>query len=232
MKLANPLIPFNQNELICRDRDDAIRYRIVRRTTLASDTLRITVQVNMLVSTAIQDTARVRNDILAALQMFIKGAPWNLGVIERNTGSVVGYEQVVTTAFATIPSRENFNLPGRAHQASRQGLVLRDPVVDYRLPSQMVEQAVHELRLQTLKQVNLDIQDYEMATGRAWRIGEIRFGNRGDWGSTTTAKGAQRSSGFYEHDDHDDDEYPETGGAECITLITDVCLCSDQAPTC
>lgn len=206
-------------------RDDLLQYRLVRRKTLSHETVRISVRVEMLVNAAIQDTAKVRHDINGALQQFIKGAPWQLGTIQRNTASVVGFEQIVVTAVATVPARDNFNLVARASQVSRQGLVLRYPQVDYSLPSHLVDEAVRQLRLETLKIVHDDLIDYEQATGRPWRIGDIRFGmstHRYD----ATEKGAHREMGYDENFAYDPE--PEAGSAECIKLTTEVCLRSDQ----
>lgn len=200
--------------------DDCLRYRIVRNRSVRCDTIRVSINVEMLVSAAIQDNARVRSDITAALTHFIKDATWTLSTLRRDTGSVVGYEQIRVSAMAVTHARENGNLHNRAHQASRQGLVLSNPTVDYSLPNDMVDKAVRELRLETLKAIACDIQDYTGMTGRHWRLGDIEFGIRSDHGTTT--KGAQRAMDYDALSDFSHEG--ASGGSECISLVTQVCL--------
>jgi len=200
--------------------DDCLRYRIVRKRTVHCDSIRVSINVEMLVSTAIQDSARVRGDIAAALSHFIKDAQWTLSTLRRDTGSVVGYEQVRVSAIATTPARENYNLHNRAHQASRQGLVLSNPIVDYSLPHHLVDEAVRVLRIETLKAIQSNISEYNIVTGRSWRLGEIEFGGNAAYGSTT--KGAQRAM---DYDDLTDFSHKGAiGGSECVSLVTQVCL--------
>jgi hypothetical protein len=84
----------------------------------------------------------------------------------------------------------------------------------------MVDQAVRELRLETLKVIAGDIHDYNSMTGRHWRLGDIEFGIQSDYGTTT--KGAHRAMDYdglaeFSHEG-------TSGGSECVSLVTQVCL--------
>ena len=56
------------------------------------------------------------------------------------------HEQVSITASARIPSSQNHNLRERTRLASREGLTLSQPNVNYSLPVSQVNRVVHELR--------------------------------------------------------------------------------------
>lgn len=69
-----------------------------------------------------------------------------------------------------------YNLEERARQASSEGLSLKEPKINYSLPSQRVTDTVQDLRRKIVEDAKRQIAEFNETTGRIWRIGDIAFG--------------------------------------------------------
>lgn len=174
------------------DTADTLRYRIQAQKALPQDDVRITVPVTALVHTRDSNQSALRETIREALNVFVL-AEWAFSRIERG-GDAVGYERVQLTAAARVKSSENYDLAERARRASREGLTLGQPRVDHSLSPEKVDEVVRALRIHILRQVQTHIVEFDEATGRPWRIGEISFGleDAEAYAAQRTAKGAYR----------------------------------------
>jgi len=202
--------------------DDTLRFKLYAQQTIIQETARLTIEVNALVNTAEQTPGALLQRIRSALTHLVE-AEWAFSAIQRG-GEAVGYERVQLTASARVPITEIYNLEERARQASCEGLSLREPSVSYVLPSDRVTAAVQALRLEILEDVKKQIAEFNRATGRTWRIGDIAFGVRDPRSESRTGKGAYRSC-----DDSIADLFEEAGdegitGSERISLVADVTL--------
>jgi hypothetical protein len=209
---------------------DLLRYRVFSQKTLPQDDVRISVSVSALISTREADSSVIYEQIRSALHDFI-ATEWTLSRIERQ-GDAVGYERVQLHADARVAPKENYNLGERARAASREGLALTDPEVDYSLPASRVSQAVQLLREEALREVQEHIARFTEVTGRKWRLGDIEFGveGPGTMANVRSLKGAYRSE-IPALLGRDDDGSPYTG-AERVILVTYVVLKSTAACTC
>lgn len=195
--------------------DDTLRYRAIAQRTLAQETVCIGIQVTLLVSAAQTDQAALQREIRHTLGRFIPGVDWVFSTLRREPIPAVGFEQINVKASARIPSAQNFNLDKRARRASHEGLTLSHAEVDYRLPVNLVNPVVHDLRGEIVGTVLRDLGDYERQTGGKWRIGDIEFG-MGGRNDEYTAKGARRGAG---HEDLLGSEGEGLSGAERISLV-------------
>ncbi len=176
------------------DSADTLRYRVQVQKALPQDDVRMTVPVTALVHTRDHDQAALRQSIREALSAFVP-AEWGFSRIDRG-GDAVGYERVQLTATARVKAGENFDLAERARRASREGLTLGQPRVDYALSPEKVDEVVRALRIEVLQRVQAHIAEFDRATGRAWRIGDIAFGldDAGEFAAQRTSKGAYRDA--------------------------------------
>ena len=202
--------------------DDTLHFKLFAQKTLAQENARLSVTVNALVSTARQTPNALQQRIRAALNCLI-AAEWAFSSIHRG-GEAVGFERVQLTASARVAITELYNLDERARQASTEGLALRDPSVSYALPSSRVGAAVQDLRLDLLEDVKQRILEFNAATGRDWRIGEIHFGVLDARSEIRSGKGAYRSSDDSIADLFAGDEEDGITGSERISLLADVTL--------
>ncbi|MCC7414255.1 MAG: hypothetical protein IT495_21760 [Gammaproteobacteria bacterium] len=201
------------------DRIDTLRYRVSARKTLAQDTVLVTLRVAAQVSLQDVDQPVLLGRIRAALNEVIQ-AEWRISHIERDADEV-GYERVTLKAVARVPHLENHNLAERARRASKEGLAITGPQVDYALPTETVAQAVQDLREELLAGVGRQIEGYTRVTGRAWRLGDIAFGIEAEpeHVRARTSKGAYLSEPVEEPRDGD-----TLTSAERITLNAAVVL--------
>lgn len=200
--------------------DDSLRYRVIAQRTLSQETVSVTINVTLLVSANQTNQATLQRLVRDALTHFIPKSEWVFSTLYRDANAVVGYEQVTITASARIPSSQNYNLRERARLASREGLTLSQPNVNYNLPAGQVNRVVQELRGEIVASVLREIEVFDRQTGRKWRIGDIEFGI-GDRNEGHTAKGAHRSTGY---EDLRDSDGEGLSGAERISLVAEVCL--------
>jgi len=202
--------------------DDTLRFKLFAQKAIVQDDARITVEVHALVSTAQNDRKSLEQKIRAALDSFIS-ADWAFSTIQRG-GEAVGYERVTLNASTRVPIAEVYNLDERARQASTEGLSLREPKINYSIPSARVSETVQELRRQIVDDAKRQIIEFDQMTGRTWRIGDISFGLMDNRGEYRTGKGAYRAS-----DDAIADLFSEADdagmtSAERISLVADVTL--------
>lgn len=202
--------------------DDTLRFKLFAQKVIVQDDARITVEAHALVSTAQNGRKSLEQKIRGALNSFIL-ADWAFSTIQRG-GEAVGYERVTLNASARVPISEVYNLEERARQASTEGLSLREPKINYSIPSQRVSETVQELRRQIVEDAKRQIIEFDQMTGRAWRLGDITFGLWDNRGEYRTGKGAYRVS-----DDAIADLFSETDdagmtSAERISLVADVTL--------
>ena len=189
-------------QIYLTSQDDSLRYRIIAQRTLSQETVSVTINVTLLVSANQTNQASLQRLVRDALTHFIPKSEWVFSTLYRDANAVVGYEQVSITASARIPSSQNHNLRERTRLASREGLTLSQPNVNYSLPVSQVNRVVHELR------------------------GEIEFGIGGR-NEEHSAKGAYRSTGY---EDILDPDGAGLSGAERISLVAEVCLRAVNRP--
>lgn len=178
----------------------------------------------MLVGANQTDQASLQTSVRSALARFIPKCTWVFSVLERGTHTVAGYERINLKAAARVASTQNYNLYRRAQLASIEGLSISDPVVDYDLPTSVVDKAVADLRVKILRQVMDEAVQFKFETGRNWRIGKISYGNYDDYSSTV--KGATRQSGSEILDV--DDLVDGLSGSQQIGITATVVLRTDD----
>jgi hypothetical protein len=203
--------------------DDTLRFRLQAQQIVHQEDARISVEVHALVSTAQPEGEPLEQRIRAALNTFIR-SDWSFSSIRR-VGDAVGFERVALYAATRTPIGEIHNLEERARSASREGLSLKEPKVNYGVPVQRVNDAVTQLRAQIIEDAKREIVSINKLTGRTWRIGDIVFGMGDVRSEHRTGKGAYRS---------EDDEMadllggdttdPRMTSAERISLVADVTL--------
>jgi hypothetical protein len=214
-------------QIFLTSQGDSLRYRVIAQRTVTQETVSVTINVTLLVSANQTNQATLQRLVRDALNHFIPKSEWVFSTLYRDANAVVGYEQVTITASARIPSSQNYNLRERARLASREGLTLSQPNVNYNLPVAQVNRVVHELRGEIVAGVLREIDIFDRQTGRKWRIGDIEFGI-GDRNEMHTAKGAHRSTGY---EDLLDSDGEGLSGAERISLVAEVCLRADKETT-
>jgi hypothetical protein len=208
-------------------RSDTLRYRVQVRKALPQDEVRITVGVRALIQTRDTDQPALERRIREALNAFLP-AEWMLSRIERG-GDAVGYERVELAAIARVKASENYNLAERARQASREGLSLATPRVDYALSIEKVDRIVEELRYDIVRQVQGHIERFDKETGRTWRLGDIAYGaeHQASLSSQRTTKGAYRETEDMLAQIDTEYDAGALAGAERVTLIATVTLKAD-----
>ena len=205
---------------------DEIVYRVSAQRLARQREARVTVPVELLASAEGSDLPQARERVQATLKNLLD-TEWVLSRFERE-GEAAGYEQLSVTALARVPVDQTGGLAERARRASVQGVSLGTPTVDYRVPPSVIARMAHELRKEIIGQVQEQLADFSLWTGRNWRIGRVTFGQGSSTGQRTS-KGVYRSDG-----DLDDDAVPEAatvnvGGAERVQLVAEVVLRADAA---
>jgi hypothetical protein len=152
---------------------DTLRYTVRAEKSIAQDNVRVVVAVQALVSTSDRDQQALEKRIRAALADFL-AADWAFTNIQRQ-GDAVGYERVALRAMARVKAAEIYSMEERARKASREGLTLSSPQLDYSLPARRVEEVTQELRLKALEEVGRQIVQFNAQTGRNWRLGDVQF---------------------------------------------------------
>lgn len=204
---------------------DTLRYRAHAQIILAQEDIRVLVSITALVSDRETDQTLIHQRIHTALREFI-GADWLLSRIQRE-GETAGFERIQLQASARVSPDENHRLEERARRASREGLTLASPQVDYSLPARRINETVQKLREQILQDVQHHSERFREVTGRDWRLGDVEFGvETGSWSEERrSGKGAYRSDeAKFLSRDNDEDEAAILTGAERITLIANVTL--------
>ena len=169
-----------------------------------------------LISTTDKDLAALEARVQASLDKFIAGS-WTFHNVQRHSDTL-GFERVSFKASLRTTEGEAYNLVERARLASREGLSISDPEVDFSLSVEKVDQVVEELRQEVISLVNRHREDFERTTSRKWRIGDITFGTFSPADFARTTKGAYR-------DEDLDIQLRDSGGivtAERIKLVAQV----------
>ena len=156
---------------------DTLRFRLQSSRAVPQGDLRVIVPITALVKTAERDLGGLESRIHEALAEFMK-AGWAFSRLERE-GEAVGFERVRLRASARVPVAENWNLAERARKASREGLALGAPEISYAISTEKVNAVIEELRLELLRESQVNAQRMSEASSRLWRIGDIEFGTPG-----------------------------------------------------
>ena len=194
-----------------------LRYRNMAHKNVARDSVRVSIKINALVSSADRDHGALQRRMRETLNRFIP-VDWVL-TAPRRLADTSGFERVTVEANARAPLAENYNLLERARLAGSEGLSLTEPVVNHRLPAARVAAAVQELRLSIMKEAIAQAQSFSQVSGLNWQLADIEFGINSLQPEYRNAKGAYRE----ELDDIDDDDAPEPA-AERIKLVASVIL--------
>lgn len=156
---------------------DTINFQLRADTVVVSDTVKVIVYINALVTADTTESA-LRLDIKRALASFLDTS-WQINGIERASDDS-GYEKVSMRATARVNESENYNLENRAKAVSRQGLQLGSVEVDSTVPAPMLEAAEKKLRAEILTKAKEEAAELAEITGRAYRVGQVNFQNQGD----------------------------------------------------
>lgn len=204
--------------------DDTLRFKLFAQKIIPQEDARITVEVHALMSTVQNDQGVIEQKIRAVLNEFID-VDWTFSTIRRG-GDAVGYERVTLNASARVRIAAIYNLEERARRASKEGLSLKHPKVDYSLPSQRISDVVQDLRKKIVEDVKVQVTEFDQITGRSWRIGDIAFGLKNSPVSRGTSKGAYRASDEYLADEDIFSDWDNAGvtSAERISLVAEVTL--------
>ena len=193
-----------------------LRYRSTSHKNVPRDTVRVNITINALVGTADRDHETLLQRMRETLKRFIP-VEWVLTAPRREADSS-GFERVTVEANARAPLAENFNLAERARLAGSEGLYLTEPQVNHRLPVAKVAAAVHELRIDLMKEAMAQAQSFSQASGLNWQLADLEFGISSMQHEYRNAKGAYRE----EMDDIDEDA--PAPAAERIKLVASVIL--------
>ena len=119
-----------------------------------------------------------------------------------------------------VTADENRNLEERSRKAAREGLEIKEITVKRTLPQDQANQIIKELWFDAVRKANEHITEFNEASGRSWRIGEIVFGvPNNEQRQNRSAKGGYRDEFDALLSGRD-----ESGlaGAEKISLVADV----------
>lgn len=153
---------------------DTLRFRLVAATVVARTDVRVAATVSALVGAGDRDQASLERRVDELLQRFI-AARWTVASTERSQDPS-GYERVRLKVGARVPLAEDYNLAERARVASREGLTILEPAVDYRLPSAVLDAETMKLQQRIAEQALERAARFSQLTARTWRIGDIEFG--------------------------------------------------------
>ncbi|HQY82999.1 MAG TPA: hypothetical protein PK818_09480 [Thermomonas sp.] len=171
---------------------DTLRFRLAAAKTLPRSAIRIGASVQALVRVSDADQDALVGRVGEVLRRFIDAA-WTVSGVEREADSS-GLERVKLAASAQVPARENHNLAERARRASEEGLAIVDPVVDYRLPGEVIAGATMDLQEKLLLMAMERAERFTAVTGRAWRIGDVQFGVGSEFDDGTSPKLLRREA--------------------------------------
>ena len=199
--------------------DDTISYKIYVAKAVPVADVTVTAHLTLMVNNR-DETQDLDNRIRSALADFID-TEWTLLTPER-TSATPGYERINLKAIAKIPSTENRNLEDRAARANREGLEFNHIHVNRTLPQDQANQIIKELWFEAIEKVTAHLAEFNRASGRQWRIGDVALGTPGT-GRTT---GRLTKGGYKEEPDEPLGEFMESGlsGVEKISLTADVTL--------
>lgn len=202
--------------------DDTLNYKMRVSKLMPRSEVVVTVMVTLILN-ARQKGAQLDHRIFEALNDFIP-VDWGLSGQERQSAAP-GFERLSIRAVATVSRDQDWNLEQRAKNANRHGLELGPVVVKRSFSQEHVNQVVKELRFEAVRKVVEELPEFDKASGRIWRIGDISIGLSDDESPPHTSK-----RGLI--DDRDDrlGQMVESGlaGVEKITLVANVTLKSGR----
>ncbi len=225
MNPKHPLDPASLARHIC---GDTLRYRVQVEKTLAQEDLRVSLNVTAIVPTRDISQAELDTRIRAALAEFLP-IDWVFSHVFRQSDAL-GYERLSLRVSGRTPAETCYGLEERAREASRQGLSIERPEVDYSLSNAHMNEILQTLRLETLTQVHEHIAQYNESTGQEWRISDIEFGIESESEFNQSSSSRYSGKGAYRGSGRDDLGQEASGlvGAERITLISAVTLRATQ----
>ena len=203
--------------------DDTISYKIYVAKSVPLADVTVTARLQLMVSNR-DKNPDLDSKIRDALKNFID-TQWTLLEQERSSATP-GFERIQLKAMAKVPANENRNLEERASRANCEGLEFGLVQVSRNLPQDEANQIIKELWFEAVKKVTTHLDEFNRASGRQWRIGDITLGVPG------TGRQSSRSTkgGFSEESDEPLGKFMESGlsGAEKISLTADVTLRSGK----
>jgi hypothetical protein len=203
--------------------DDTISYKIYVAKAVPVADVTVTANLTLMVSNR-DESQDLDNRIRRALSDFID-TEWTLLTPERSSATP-GFERINLKAIAKIPSTENRNLDERAARANREGLEFDHVRVTRSMPQEQANQIIKELWFEAVEKVTAHLAEFNRASGRQWRIGDVALGVPG------TGRASVRSSkgGYTEDPDEPLGQFMESGlsGVEKISLTADVTLRSSR----
>lgn len=202
--------------------DDTLSYKVLVSKLVPRSDVVVNVWLELMLN-ANDKGAELDQRIFDALRDFIP-VNWELADQERRSATP-GFERLKLRAMATVGSDQDWNLQQRAKDANRQGLEFGNVSVKRSLSQDQVNQIVRELWFDAVRKIQEHLPEFEKASGRVWRIGDIALGTPDAGNKVRTSKG-----GFV--DDRDDNlgQLLDSGlaGVEKISLVANVTLKSDR----
>lgn len=202
--------------------DDTIQYKVYVSKAVPIAAVNVTAEIEALVNSR-ESNESLNTRVFAALNDFIP-VPWEIAAQERYSATP-GYERVRIRALSKVGLDQHNSLTERARAANREGLEFGNIRVDRTLPSAQVNQIMKDLWFDAVSKVTEHIRDFNKASERNWRIGNITLGIPDNGAGHRLSKG-----GYREEVDGMLGELIESGldGAEKISLIANVTLKSRQ----
>ena len=205
--------------------DDTISYKIYVAKAVPLADVTVTAQLVLMVSNR-DENLDLDSRIRGALKDFID-TDWTLLEQERSSATP-GFERIQLKAMAKVPAKENRKLEERAAGANREGLEFGHVHVSRNLPQDQANQIIKELWFEAVEKVTAHLEEFNLASDRTWRVGDITLGVPGGGRQS----GRPSKGGFIEDPDEPLGKFMESGlsGAEKISLTADVTLRSARPP--
>ncbi len=199
--------------------DDTITYKIYVAKAVPLVDVTVTAQLELMVSNR-DENPDLDSRIRDALKDFI-ATEWTLLEQERSSATP-GFERIQLKALAKVPAKENRKLEERAARANREGLEFGRVTVSRNMPQEQANQVIKELWFETVEKVTAHLEDFNRASGRQWRVGDITLGVSGSGRQT----GRMTKGGYIEEPEEPLGIFMESGlsGLEKISLTADVTL--------
>ena len=199
--------------------DDTISYKIYVAKAVPLADVTVTAQLQLMVSNR-DENPDLDSRIRGALKNFIE-TQWTLLEQERSSATP-GFERIQLKAMAKVPAKENRKLEERAAGANCEGLEFGQVHVSRNLPQDQANQIIKELWFEAVEKVTAHLSEFNLASGRQWRIGDIALGVPGGGRQS----GRLTKGGYVEDPDEPLGKFMESGlsGAEKISLTADVTL--------
>ena len=203
--------------------DDTISYKVYVAKAVPLAEVTVTVDLHLMVSSR-DENHDLESRIRGGLVDFIN-TEWTL-LAQQRSSATPGFENIRLKAVATIPAKENRNLEERAARSNREGLEFGHVQVSRNLPQDQVNQIIKELWFEAVEKVTEHLADFNRASGRQWRVGNIALGVP----SNGRPSVRHTKGGYREESDEPLGAFVESGlsGAEKISLTADVTLKSEK----